>query len=273
MCHALGLLQVRWLVLEAGVPVDQACVSGRKDRRNALHWAARNGHVAVCEWLWRPHREGGVEEDQGVVPAGINLDAATVDGTVAFHWAVWQGQFAVCRWLRDRGCDWRRVNDWGCNAVHWAALQGNLPMCRWLSSLGLDMALPNNQGHTALHKAAYKGHFALCRWLLQSTTLGAHRDGPVETDGDKRQCRCGVGFTRDAGGYTAGMIAREQGHAELSEWLDAVAAANYCTACASSSASVASCVPVDEQLQLVGPLGTLTLVSSKQRADVGDQGH
>ena len=43
---------------------------------------------------------------------------------------------ATCRWLRDVGCNWRKVNDWGCNAAHWAALQGNLPMCRWLRRIG-----------------------------------------------------------------------------------------------------------------------------------------
>ena len=36
------------------MPLGQACVTGRKDGRNALHWAARNGHRAVCEWLMQP---------------------------------------------------------------------------------------------------------------------------------------------------------------------------------------------------------------------------
>ena len=30
----------------------RACTTGRKDHRNALHWAARNGHTEVCAWLF-----------------------------------------------------------------------------------------------------------------------------------------------------------------------------------------------------------------------------
>jgi hypothetical protein len=77
-----------------------------------------------------------VETSAPKVIVGVDVDACTTDGTVAFHWACWQGQFGTCRWLRDVGCDWRKVNDWGCNAVHWAALQGNLPMCQWLRRIG-----------------------------------------------------------------------------------------------------------------------------------------
>eukprot|EP01051_Picozoa_sp_SAG22_P010187 SAG22_NODE_901_length_6600_cov_1.945854_10_plen_270_part_00 len=173
--------------------------------------------MEVCKWLAR---------------GGVSVDDATNDGTTPFHWAVWQGQFGAARWLVDSEADWRKVNDWGCNAVHWAALQGNLPMCRWLGRLGLDLCVANNQGHTALHKAAYKGHVGLCRWLFEHTLLGPimpgrHSGGAnvcgVDSgvdNGGGGACCC-AGFALDGGGYTADLIAHEQGHLELSEWLTA----------------------------------------------------
>lgn len=98
-CHVgLSFLQ-RFLVKECGVDIQQTCETGRKDRRNAMHWAARNGHTEVCAWLHRPvdvNSEDCTTPDAThaeVVAAGVDVDACTTDGTVAFHWACWQGQF------------------------------------------------------------------------------------------------------------------------------------------------------------------------------------
>lgn len=283
-----SLAVVQFLVNECGVDIQQTCATGRKDRRNAMHWAARNGHTEVCAWLRRPvdvHKDDGGLSGEAV-PAGVDVDACTTDGTVAFHWACWQGQFATCRWLRDVGCNWRKVNDWGCNAAHWAALQGNLPMCRWLRRIGLDLTLANNQGHTALHKAAYKGHEMLCRWLIANTALGCRQDaekdnaqvGPTLDNGTQAGCdetsECCIGYRRDAGGYTPAMIAREQRHEALAEWLQLKQDES-----ASRCASTQQCqlqrqekqrLPSEEagiakKMQLTGPLGKLEEVVSDQR--------
>ena len=164
----------------------QACVSGRKDHRNPLHWAARNGQLDIVKWLHADH--------------GVDLDSPTSDGTTSFHWATWQGHFCTARWLRDAGCDFRARNKYGCNSVHWAGLTGNLPMCRWLLLIGLDVTVGNKQGHTALHKAAYKGHAEVCKWLVQVARIDAR--------------------LLDEGGYTAGAVAAEQGNLALAGFLD-----------------------------------------------------
>lgn len=180
---------MRWLVETAGVPADQACVTGRGDGRTALHWAARNGQIAACQWL----------VDVKKVP----IDILTVDGTTPFHWACWQGHFRCCRWLRDKGANVTAVNDYGCNGAHWAALAGNVPMCAWLSMVRVSLDQTNTQGHSPLHKAAFNGHSVVVEWLLNHTDIDPS--------------------AVDEGGYTPAGIARERGYLQLSETLEMAA--------------------------------------------------
>lgn len=203
---------MQWLVTECGVPADQSCTTGRADGRNALHWAARNGQTDACRWL--VHR------------CSVPVDSLTVDDTTPFHWACWQRHFSCCRWLRDNGqvartvpentvspflreltkrcvtayrANVHAVNKYGCNGVHWAALSGNLQMCAWLAMVEVRLEQVNSQGHTALHKAAFKGHGAVVQWLLQHTAIDPG--------------------AQDAGGYTAGMVAQEQGYLRVAAML------------------------------------------------------
>lgn len=132
-------------------------------------------------------------------------------------------------------------------------------MCIWLRTIGLDLSLPNNQGHTALHKAAYKGHAALCRWLISNTCLGCSR-GKAGVD---LSAECCVGFRRDAGGYTPAMIAREQRHEALAEWLQAQQEESTACCCfikAGGTADAGGGAVDDVQMKLTGPLGKLEIV-------------
>ena len=105
---------------ECGVDIQHTCETGRKDRRNAMHWAARNGHTEVCAWLHRPvdvNSEDCTTADATgaeAVAAGVDVDACTTDGTVAFHWACWQGQFGkqeCCALTRHPALD-RQLSWW-----------------------------------------------------------------------------------------------------------------------------------------------------------------
>jgi len=64
--------------------------------RTALHWAARNGHESVVEFLLSERVEG------------VDIDAVTADGTNAFCWAAWGGHLSVMKLLEAAGCDYRR---------------------------------------------------------------------------------------------------------------------------------------------------------------------
>ena len=66
-------------------------------------WAARNGRLAVLQWL--------------VGECGCDVNGATGDGTTAFHWAVWQGHKRAAAWLVGAGADPKALNAYGGNAV------------------------------------------------------------------------------------------------------------------------------------------------------------
>ena len=176
-----------YLVDEIGVPVVQ---TQQKDGRAALHWAARNGHADVCEWL---------------IGRGLDPDVGTRDGTRPLHWAVWQGHLAVCDLLLKAGADLHSRNSYGCNAIQWAAqsdTSDGLAVCRWLLERGLDVTVLNCNGHSALHKAAVKGQRAVCEWLLSPEVgLAASHLGP---DGD---------------GNTPSLMARLEGFDDLAAYL------------------------------------------------------
>ena len=128
------------------------------DGRTALHWAARNGHLRICQLL---------------VQKGCDPNRGTHDGTRPLHWAIWQGRLPVAAWLVDvAGADLHAINSYGCNAIQWAAQADpdhGIRTCRWLQRRGLDLALLNRNGHSALHKAAVKGRCCtfftcVCKW-------------------------------------------------------------------------------------------------------------
>ena len=79
------------------------------------------------------------------------------------------------------------------------------------------------------------------------------------------QCECCIGYRRDAGGYTPAMIAREQRHEALAEWLQLKQdeSASRCGArqhfqrlpVSETQAKQMGCAA--KKMQLTGPLGKL----------------
>ena len=75
---------VRFLIEDCSCSASQPQLGKRSfSGRTPLHWAARNGHLAVVEYL--------VDHCQ------VNLEDATIDGTTAFCWACWQNHLDIIK--------------------------------------------------------------------------------------------------------------------------------------------------------------------------------
>ena len=184
---------VRFLVESAGMDPEKAVQSGRRSYagRSALHWAARNGHGDVVEYL---------------LSRGVAADSKTADGSTAFAWAAWRGQMDVMRLIVEHGCDQHLCNDYGCNVACWTTMgAGGVECCEYLASLGVRFDLINANGHSTLHKAAQRGNQAVLSWLLDTPHLAI----------TARHAR------PDSEGYAPADLARVEGFRDVADWLTA----------------------------------------------------
>eukprot|EP00939_MAST-03C_sp_MAST-3C-sp1_P002991 g2991.t1 len=190
---------VSYLVEKLGENVNRKAVSGRTDGRTALHWACRNGHLAMAKWL---------------MGNGATY-ASTFDGSTPFHWASWQGHRDVCRWIVDtQGIESARVqNKYRCNALHWCALRGDVENFAFVArTFGVEPLLANAQGHTTLHKAAWRGNLALLVFMRDE--IGATAEDFGRSDNN---------------GYTPADLARLGGYPAVKTWLEAEASRSTTT--------------------------------------------
>ncbi|XP_040849419.1 ankyrin repeat domain-containing protein 39 [Ochotona curzoniae] len=83
----------------------------------ALHYASRNGHYAVCQFL---------------LESGAKCDAQTHGGTTALHRASYCGHTEIARLLLSYGSNPRLVDDDGMTSLHKAAENGHVDICSML---------------------------------------------------------------------------------------------------------------------------------------------
>ncbi|XP_039331423.1 ankyrin repeat domain-containing protein 39 isoform X2 [Saimiri boliviensis] len=83
----------------------------------ALHYASRNGHYAVCQFL---------------LESGANCDAQTHGGATALHRASYCGHTEIARLLLSHGSNPRVVDDDGMTSLHKAAERGHGDICSLL---------------------------------------------------------------------------------------------------------------------------------------------
>lgn len=199
-CGSGHLELARYLV--ETVKLDANGVQLCQKARTPLHFAARNGQLAVCVAL--------VEE------WGADPTARAEAGVTPFQLAAWQLREEVVRYLGERADFVDRPNTFACVCSHWVALappaltgeagERQLRVAEYLRRRCGDAIwlARNAQGHRPLHKAAFSGHYVLCNWLR--TTFGCIDD-----------------VADDHGNYAADL-AVEGGHHELARWLRSVAA-------------------------------------------------
>ncbi|XP_059153902.1 mucin-12-like [Physella acuta] len=157
-----------------------------KDGRNALHYAAQEGHADVCKLLLASGCEMDKQDVMGLTPviratsqgaldallvlleAGALVNRQDEHGNAAIHEACWHGFSKAAELLVKHNCDVFLTNKAGFTALHLAAQNGHNESSRVLLYAGCNADLKNNYGDTALHTAARYGHAGVARILISA---------------------------------------------------------------------------------------------------------
>ena len=120
----------------------------------ALHWAAINGHHALCHFL---------------IQAGADVNAKGGDAEATpVLWASKRCNLQIVSLLLANGADPLLRDDQGYNLLHSATLDGNVyQLVMLLHHPDIPVDVPDSQGHTSLMWAAYKGFGACVDALLR----------------------------------------------------------------------------------------------------------
>ncbi|KAK4629352.1 Palmitoyltransferase akr1 [Fulvia fulva] len=120
----------------------------------ALHWAAINGHHALCHFLLQSG-------------ADVNAKGGDAQATPVL-WASKRFNLQVVSLLLQHGADPLIKDDQGYNLLHSATLDGNVyQLMLLLHQPDIPVDVTDAQGHTALMWAAYKGFPACIAILLR----------------------------------------------------------------------------------------------------------
>ncbi|KAI7475492.1 palmitoyltransferase akr1 [Hortaea werneckii] len=120
----------------------------------ALHWAAINGHHALCHLL---------------IQSGADVNARGGDAQATpVLWASKRCHLQVVALLLANGADPLMKDDQGYNLLHSATLDGNVfQLVLLLHQPDISVDVRDSQGHTSLMWAAYKGFGACVDVLLR----------------------------------------------------------------------------------------------------------
>jgi ankyrin repeat protein len=146
---------------------------------------------------------------RALLAAGVDPNAAHVDGTTALMTAVAARDHAAMAALLEAGADVRGANRYGADALYVAARNGDAEAARALLAAGADPSAALPEGQTALMTAALTGNPELVRVLIEA---GAAVSG------------MGVDTHEGWRGETALMWAAAAGHVEVMRELIAAGA-------------------------------------------------
>ena len=129
----------------------------------AMHEAARKGHVDAMRWLQAQ---------------GADVNARNDYGSTPMHLAAHYGHVDAMRWLQAQGADVNaRDKKYGDIPMHDAAWNGQVDAMRWLQAQGADVNAQDDNGNTPMHRAAERGHVDAMRWLqAQGADVNARDD-------------------------------------------------------------------------------------------------
>lgn len=150
-----------------------------------LHYAARNGHLAVVQCLLERGAAIEPRADDGFTPLhfascfghqrvvelllnqGAEIETQDNFGHTPLHSASYSGHLDIIKQLMNRGADAYARNGEGATPMHCGAFEGHVSVVQFFMEQGMDMNMPGAADYTSLHLAALGEHFALAEFLVQ----------------------------------------------------------------------------------------------------------
>lgn len=191
-----GDLKTVQKLFEQGADINS---SNRSQYKPAILWAAENGHVDVCKFIFSkgpllrhctdmfnymarlgesdflaqmlkcgPLHSNCLGAEVAIVEFHANY---SLDGKTALIEAAERGDEATCKFLLEEAdASVNAHSDWGLNSLAYAAQNGHASICTLLISHGARMISKANgmTAHSALGCAAENGHDDVCELLISA---------------------------------------------------------------------------------------------------------
>ena len=142
--------------MRQGGKIDLHSNNGQGPR--PIHWASRNGHVAVVDILLGPG-------------SGIAVDATDHKGLTPLMMACMFGRSMAAAYLLGKGAAPHLTDMNGDSALHWAAYKGFPGLMQMLINSGFNPQKPDNFGSSPLHLACISGNLSAVKLLCAKSTV------------------------------------------------------------------------------------------------------
>ncbi|KAG6360937.1 hypothetical protein INS49_012005 [Diaporthe citri] len=130
-----------------------------------LHWAARRGHVSICQEL---------------LQLGVPLNEENAARETALDWAMEGGDDATINFLLKGEKQYTRVDTLDMQSIHFSARMGDLDMVKSLYKKTKTLEMRDARGQTVLFHAIKGKQLAIVQWLLEE---GRANVGAVDKEG------------------------------------------------------------------------------------------
>ncbi|KHN31467.1 Ankyrin-1 [Glycine soja] len=209
---SIDLLKKLALQLDEGKDLAKS-VEAIKDanKRGALHFAAREGQTAVCDYL--------------LTDLKLSVDSQDDDGETALIHATRQGHTATAKYLIDHGADPTVASNLGATVLHHSAGIGDTELLKYLLSRGVNPDLESDSGTPLVWAAGHAQPASVSVLLEHGANPNAETDDGITpllsaVAAGSLAClelliQAGAKVNISAGGATPLHIAADNGSLEL----------------------------------------------------------
>ena len=170
---------------------DEIIISKFQDGSTQTDFAAKPGHLEICQYILRRIENKVPRDIKGYTPLHMaaclgqfELYQALISmtdvknpsdnyGKTPLHWAARFGHLDICNFIMEKLEEKNPPDVHGWTPLHQAAKNGHLEICQMIIDWTGQCCPIDNFGCTPFIKAAEDGHFAVCKFLLTTTFIDA----------------------------------------------------------------------------------------------------